>query len=173
MPLLGSTVRLQWFARLRIWLYIHAYACLVCVSVCVFVCLRLSICIYLCLFAPRPAYVCLYVCACLLVCLRLSICIYLCLRLNYYVRLPTSTSWGQHPVPSNWSLMWSKQQHSDGKSAQGTLNPIFSRAGGTLINQGTQWDKWYLLQPCSYSSEKSPLIWMVRGSETLRWTNSG
>ena len=30
-----------------------------------------------------------------------------------------------------------KSKRLDGKSAQGTLNPTFPRAGGTLINQGT------------------------------------
>ena len=39
-----------------------------------------------------------------------------------------------------------------GKSAQGTLNPIFPRAGGTLINQGTLMRQMLLTTIFVYSS---------------------
>ena len=61
----------------------------------------------------------------------------------------------------------------EGKSAQGTLNPIFPRAGGTLTNQGTIMTKLslrhkFLYRNSGFRSKLGELIiriWMVMEGE--------
>ena len=68
-----------------------------------------------------------------------------------------------------------------GKSAQGTLNPIFLRAGGTLINQGTLMTRLslrhkFLYRNSGFRTKIGELIllnWMVMESEIRRMNDNG